>query len=133
MAGRSGGEPAGGPSVFGRLLGRLAKSTAQLESDDLQRASVRLGATPIAQVVPRQRATIRGEVQSIALRPAVQVPALVAELFDGSGSVNLVWLGRRALAGVAPGVHLRVHGRVTESRGVRTIYNPEYEIVPAHA
>lgn len=117
---------------FGRILGRLTKSSVQLQAEELHRASVRRGATSIADLVPRQRATVCGEVRSVALRPQIQVPALVIELFDGTGSISLVWLGRRAIAGIIPGVMLRVHGRVTELRGVRTMYNPAYEILPHH-
>lgn len=117
---------------LGQLLGRLVKSTAQLQADDLHDTSRRSGATPIAALTPRQRATVCGEVRSVALRPQVQVPALVVEIYDGTGALSLVWLGRRALAGVDPGVLLRVHGRVTDLRGVRTIYNPAYEILVHH-
>ena len=35
---------------FGRILGRLTKSSAQLQADDLHHASVRRGATPIAEL-----------------------------------------------------------------------------------
>ena len=68
----------------------------------------------------------------MALRPQIQVPALVVELFDGTGSLSLVWLGRRAVVGIVPGVMLRVEGRVTDLRGGPTIYNPAYEILPHH-
>ncbi len=117
---------------FGRILGRLTKSSAQVQADDLRHASVRRGATPIAELVPRQRATVCGEVRSVALRPQIQVPALVVELFDGTGSLSLVWLGRRSVVGIIPGVKLRVEGRVTDLRGGPTVYNPAYEILPHH-
>ena len=113
-----------------RLLERLTKTSVQLDADELHDTSVGLGATPIAELVERQRATVVGEVRSVALRPQVQVAALVVELFDGTDAITLVWLGRRAIVGIEPGVILRVQGRVTQLRGVRTIYNPAYEIVP---
>lgn len=119
-------------STWSRLLGRLTKSAAELQADELHDASLRLGATPIEELIPRQRVTVSGEVRSVALRPQMQVPALVAEVFDGTGSLTLVWLGRRAVAGIVPGVMLRIHGRVTVLRSVPTIYNPAYEILPQH-
>ena len=67
---------------LGQLLGRLVKSTAQLQADDLPDTSRRSGATPIAALTPRQRATVCGEVRSVALRPQVQVPALVVEILS---------------------------------------------------
>ncbi len=119
-------------NTWSRLVGRLTKSSAELRADELHDASLRLGATPIAELIPRQQAIISGEVRSVALRPQVQVPALVAEVFDGTGSLTLVWLGRRAVAGIVPGVMLRIHGRVTNLRAGPTIYNPAYEILPQH-
>ena len=66
----------------------------------------------------------------MTLPPRRSVPALVAEVWDGNGSVNLVWIGRRSIAGIEPGVFVRARGRVAEVRGNPTIFNPSYEIVP---
>ena len=48
----------------------------------------------------------------MTLRPRGGVPALEAELYDGSGVITLVWLGRRRIAGIAPGRPLEVEGRI---------------------
>ena len=37
-----------GSSTWSRLMGRLTKSSAELQADELHDASLRLGATPIA-------------------------------------------------------------------------------------
>lgn len=118
------------PGLVRRVVDRLTKPAHELEFDELQDTGARLGATPIDRLVPRQPATVVGEVRSVALRPQVQVAALVVEIFDGTVPLHLVWLGRRAIAGIEPGVLLRVHGRVSYRRGVPTIFNPAYEIVP---
>jgi hypothetical protein len=118
---------------FGRLTDRLTKSSVELEADELHDTSLRLGATPIAEVKAREPVTVCGEVRSVALRPSVQVPALVVEIYDGTEPMQLIWLGRRAIAGIDPGVMLRAKGRATYRRGVRTIFNAEYEIVPTGA
>ena len=44
-------------------------------------------------------ACVCGTLRSVTLRPRAGVPALVAELYDGSGTVQVVWLGRRQIAG----------------------------------
>ena len=62
--------------------------------------------------------------------PRPSVPMLVAELYDGTRPLNLVWLGRRSIAGIETGTFLKAHGRVALVRGVPTIYNPTYSIVP---
>jgi hypothetical protein len=59
------------------------------------------------------------------------VPTLEAELYDGSGSVILVWLGRRQIAGIEPGRTLTARGRIAENQGRGVIYNPWYELSPA--
>lgn len=52
-----------------------------------------------------------------------------AELFDGTDTVTLVWLGQRRIPGIDSGCKLRVRGRVgTLDNGTKAIYNPHYEI-----
>jgi hypothetical protein len=58
------------------------------------------------------------------------VPALVAELYDGTGSMSLVWLGRRQIAGIEPGRSLVGYGRVTRDGELPVIFNPRYELRP---
>ncbi len=56
------------------------------------------------------------------------MPALEAELFDGSGVVLLVWLGRRRITGISPGRSIAVEGRIGVHDGHRVLYNPRYEL-----
>jgi hypothetical protein len=52
-----------------------------------------------------------------------------AELFDGTDTVTLVWLGQRRIPGIDSGRTLRVHGRLGKlENGSKAIYNPHYEI-----
>ena len=52
-----------------------------------------------------------------------------AELFDGTDTVTLVWLGQRRIPGIECGRTLRVRGRVGNlDTGGKAIYNPHYEI-----
>lgn len=113
-----------------RLTSRLATTESELEDRELQEDTWRLGATPIADLVDRSKATVCGAVRSVTLRPRVDVPALVVELYDGSKTLNLIWLGRRRIAGIVPGTFLTAHGRVTFKHGIPTIFNPSYEIKP---
>lgn len=41
-------------STWSRLMGRLTKSSAELQADELHDASLRLGATPISALVDRK-------------------------------------------------------------------------------
>jgi hypothetical protein len=64
----------------------------------------------------------------VTLRPRGGVPALEAELYDGSGTVTVIWLGRRRIAGVEPGRSVLVEGTVSEQKGHRVLFNPRYEL-----
>jgi RecG-like helicase len=120
-------------SALGRLGERLTKSVGQIEADELQEDAARLGCTRMCDLQDRSEATVSGTVRAVTLRPRVNVPALVVDLYDGTRTINLVWLGRRTIAGIVPGTYLRANGRVTYSRGTPTIFNPAYEIVPPRA
>lgn len=118
------------PGPISRLTSRLASTESELEDRELKQDTWRLGATPIAELQDRSQASVCGAVRSVTLRPRVNVPALVVELYDGSKTLNLVWLGRRRIAGIVPGTSLTAHGRVTYKHGIPTIFNPAYEIKP---
>jgi hypothetical protein len=89
------------------------------------------GATRIADSPDREHICIAGTLRSVALRPRAGVPVLEAELWDGTGSVTVSWLGRRVIPGIEPGRRIVVRGRITTVTGGRTVYNPIYELRPA--
>jgi RecG-like helicase len=113
---------------FRRALQRLASSQQEIEDRELQRDVQTTGCTRIQDASDRERVVVRGTLRHVTLRPRSGTPALEAELYDGSGSVTVVWLGRRRIAGIEPGVALRVQGRMSTQDGVRVIYNPRYEL-----
>ncbi len=108
----------------------LSKTATQHEADEIAAQADHAGCTPIAALHDRDEATISGTIRSVVLPPKRSVPALVAEVFDGGGSANLVWIGRRSIGGIEPGVFVRARGRVATVRGTPTLFNPTYEIVP---
>jgi hypothetical protein len=106
-------------------------SQAEIEADEERQDAHRsVGCTPVDQLVNRSRASVSGVIRSVTLRPREGVPALEAELYDGSGSLDLVWLGRREIAGVSPGRRLKIEGLVCLVDGRRTVFNPRYELRP---
>ncbi len=52
---------------------------------------------------------------------------------DGTEGVQLIWLGRRSIPGIEPGRTVKVRGRVAIRDGRKVIYNPDYDLLPAHA
>jgi hypothetical protein len=113
-----------------QAIARLVAPQQEVHAELEQERSAQLGGTPIAQLTLRSPATVCGTLRSVTLRPRAGVPALEAELYDGSGCLSVIWLGRRQIAGVEPGRRIRVHGMVTESEGNRAVFNPRYELVP---
>jgi len=111
-----------------RALDRFAASTDELEAEELLDAAAKHACAPIAQGNDRDVVTMHGTLRAVTLRPRGGVAALEAELYDGSGTVTLVWLGRRRIAGVDPGRQMTVQGRLSCIDDVRVLYNPRYEL-----
>lgn len=84
----------------------------------------------ISECADRRPVRLRGTLKTVTLRPRGGVPALEAELYDGSDSLMLVWLGRREIAAISPGRSLEVRGRIGRHGGDRVIYNPRYTLLP---
>lgn len=124
------GAPAGPPSGVRSALRDLVASQAELEATEERRETERRGCTAVSDLADRRRAQVSGVLRSVTLRPRQTVPALEAELYDGSGSVSVVWLGRRSIAGIEPGRRARLEGLVCVQNGRRTMYNPRYELSP---
>ena len=112
---------------FAKVMSSRAEYEADAERVDARKAA---GCVPVASTTDRTRASVSGVVRSVTLRPRQGVPALEAELYDGSGTLDLVWLGRREIAGIEPGRRLRVDGLVCTVDGRRTVFNPRYELRP---
>jgi len=116
-------------NLLQRALRRFASSTAELESEELQRNVREEGAILIQACEDRQRVQLTGTVSTVTINPRAGHPALEVELRDGSGAVTLVWLGRRQIPGIDPGRTLKVWGRISCREGKRLIYNPRYELL----
>lgn len=121
------------PGVLRRAVTRLATSAKEHEAQELQKGCVELGAVPIKDLPDRERVRVAGTLRTVTLRPRAGVPALVADLYDGSGSISLIWLGRRQIPGIEPGRALVASGRVTRDNEHRVIFNPRYELRPVGA
>jgi hypothetical protein len=109
-------------------LRRLTAGHDQLHAEELQEEIGEVSAKLIADVEDREVAEVAGTLRAVTLRPRGQSLTMEADLWDGSGSVTLIWLGRRNIPGISPGRRIVVHGRVARIKGELTIYNPVYEL-----
>src|SRR5262249_42372646 len=114
-----------------RLRQRVAEGHERLQAEELRAHAASVRATPIAESLDRQLTVAAGTLRAVTVRPRGNSPALQADLWDGTGSLTLVWLGRRDIPGIEPGRKILVRGRVAQIRGARTIFNPVYELGPS--
>ena len=117
-----------------RWLKRLTSDDAELEADKLSsEVSATAGARHAGSCGQGERVCIMGRLRFVDLRPTDSLATLVAELYDGTDAVQLVWLGRRSIPGVEPGRTLKARGRIAVRDGQKVMYNPDYELLPVHA
>lgn len=118
-------------SLLVRLKSLVAGRDEDHETAELRDRMGAFDAEPIAEVRDRASADVCGVARALSHPPTSGGPReLTVELYDGTGSLDVVWLGRRSVPGIRPGTVLRVRGRVCRRKGVRTIFNPDYEILP---
>lgn len=132
MAGRQEFEPAREPgrpgSPLHRLVRRWTASEAQLDAERLQDDASRSGCALARECERGQLVLLTGRLRTVVYTPRTNLPTLEAELYDGTGMVTLVWLGRRRIAGIEPGRALTVRGRLALRDDGKVIYNPFYEL-----
>lgn len=110
------------------LRDRLTATTHSLEAAELQSEVDKLPCEHLNTITPGCQAQVGGRLRSVRFTPTENVPVLQAELFDGTASVLLVWLGRRRIPGIEPGRKLLARGRVGLYDSKLAIYNPWYEL-----
>ena len=111
------------------LLRRLTAAPHHLDAAELQSDVAKMRCTPLQSLHRGSDAIVVGRLRAVVLEPSENLPTLEAELFDGSASIHLVWLGRRRIAGIEPGRRLLVRGKVGDHNGRPAIYNPWYELL----
>jgi RecJ-like exonuclease len=113
------------------LRHRLTASPERLDAAELEDRVDKLSCNRCGSLHRGEVAEVTGRLRSVVLTPSGNLPTLEAELFDGSGSVQLVWLGRRRIPGIEPGRRVHARGRVGLHDGRLAIYNPWYELCSA--
>jgi amino acid transporter len=103
----------------GKVNSALALTAAQPRED---------GTIPIADVRWRQEVRVHGRVQAMRVEPLAGSPSLECTLVDDTGSVNVVFFGRRKIPGIEMGATMTVCGMAIEHRGRLAIVNPLYEL-----
>ncbi|HEY8471870.1 MAG TPA: OB-fold nucleic acid binding domain-containing protein [Natronosporangium sp.] len=117
-----------GGSAIQRLLRRLTATEQQLEAEQLRSDVAKSGCVLARQCQRGDLVLLTGKLRTVVYTPRSNLPTLEADLYDGSDTVKLVWLGRRRIAGIEPGRGLTVRGRIAIRDGEKVIFNPYYEL-----
>ena len=119
----------GAQGYLRRLTRRLTEDPEQLDSEELSDEVASTGAQRVIDCERGQEVTMVGTLRSVECNGKRCAGGVRAELFDGSDTVTLVWLGQRRIPGIDSGRTLRVRGRLGKlENGTKAIYNPHYEI-----
>jgi hypothetical protein len=120
------------PLMGGRLLADKASQHAAEIQHELEAIHGPEGErrSDIGQCAEREIVSVAGTLRAVTLRPRGTSLTMEADLWDGTGQVTLVWLGRRDIPGIEAGRRIVVRGRLTALKGERAIYNPSYELQP---
>lgn len=101
----------------------------QFQAADEKALARQRSTTPIGQLRERQVARISGGIQSMTFPPPSNPGPLMATVYDGTGAIDILWLGRRSITGIDVGKHLIVKGTVGRHGGGLCMLNPEYQLI----
>lgn len=112
------------------LARRFRPSTRDaLGARDEQEFSAARGAVPIRGLKARQRARVCGVVRAVTYPAARGNGSFQVTVWDGTGAIDVYWLGRSDIQGISAGSHLVVSGVVAKRAGLLCFYNPTYELI----
>jgi hypothetical protein len=90
--------------------------------------------TELRSAVDRSRVVTSGVVvaseASEAGQPCSPAHGFRCTLFDGTGRIDLLFLGRGEVPGLGPGARCRVEGTARMDHGRLTLWNPLYDLEP---
>lgn len=110
---------------------RLTAPSNELHLESLVGRWDSQGVVAIAQVEPRCRVRIGGEVEAVQVVPRAGSPSLEVSVHDGTGRAVARFTGRRAIAGIGAGRELLLEGLATVEKGHVVVVNPSYTLLPA--
>lgn len=114
-----------------RITRRLTENPGERDAERLAAEADNSGAQRAVDCTRGQEVTMVGTLRSVETNAKGCAGGVRAELFDGTDTVILVWLGQRRIPGIDCGRTLRVQGRLgVLENGGKAIYNPRYEIQP---
>jgi RecG-like helicase len=106
----------------------MAESDEQRYAEEIGEWAAQIpGTARMRDVATRSRVKLAGVVRRITVRPLEGNESLEAILYDGTGEVTLIWMGRRSIHGLNLGTRLVVEGVLGEQHNERRMVNPVFE------
>jgi hypothetical protein len=105
-------------------MAQLQRPTA---TEEVERPVV----TTIGEICPQDRVRLTGIIRSKAALSISGCPACRYTLADGTGEVDMLFLGRVLIAGLETGLHCIAEGRAAARDGRIVVWNPRYRVLPA--
>ena len=102
----------------------LQKTSAEPQSSDSQLVS------KVCEVTERHKASLFGVLRSVTFPAPTGPGSFTATLFDGTVSIDVVWLGRKSVPGIKAGIRLAVQGMVISRSNGLCVINPTFQIEP---
>lgn len=118
--------------ALGHWLRHLGSDDSEREAELLSTEVAHSGAVRADQCQVGQCVDVIGKLRMVQWQPRNAVAEFTAELYDGTDTIELIWLGRRTIAGIEAGRRVRASGRLALRDGCKAIYNPTYELLPSN-
>lgn len=112
-----------------RISARLTDPVEILDAAELAGRVHGSGSSCISDVARGDGATLTGRIRTVSTGGGEDQLGITAEVFDGSGAIDVCWLGQRAIPGIDTGRYIRVTGRVGLRDGRKIMFNPRYELL----
>jgi hypothetical protein len=112
-----------------KLVERLTRPVEDIDREQLGRFCDARLLAPMDRIETRQPIRVGGEVRSVRIVPRAGAPALEVTVSDGRGAIVGVFLGRRKVAGMAPGRRVALEGVAARDGNRFLVFNPVYELL----
>jgi amino acid transporter len=87
------------------------------------------GAQQIGSLTTPGKAVVAGRVRAVEIRPAGESSVFACTVADSTGELTALFYGRQHIAGIEPGVKIRLTGAVGFHDGGPVMINPNYELL----
>ncbi len=88
------------------------------------------GCKPISAAQHRRADRFAGRVQAVRIKSRSAVQSLEVRITDGTGTITVVFVGRKGIAGIKTGTRLIVEGMVGQHDNRLAMLNPMYVLIP---